>query len=283
MVRTVLALAMATALLGASPEFERAQKLYNYTDFNGSLKLLLKVEPKDAATLELIGRSYYMLGDYRRASDWLEKAAGADPASSRYAHWLGRAYGRRAETSTPFTAPRWASRARQAFEKAVELDPNNNEAVNDLFEYYLQAPGFLGGGYDKAASLAERIARRDAVEGHYAHARLAEKRKDARSAEQQFRRAAELAPGQVGRLIDLARFLAKQGRFQESEQSFQRAARVAPNNPKLLYERASTYIETGRNLEEARQLLKQYLNATLTPDDPPRFMAERLLRQVDGG
>lgn len=283
MIRIVAALSMAVALSAASPDFERARKLYSYTDFDGSLKILMAAEPKDAVTLELIGRNYYMLGDYRKATDWLEKAMTADPSSSTHALWLGRAYGRRAETSSVLTAPRYASRTREYFEKAVQLDPANKEAVNDLFEYYLEAPGFLGGGLDKAAKLAERIAARDAVEGHYARAKLAEKRKDPSGAEQQLRRAAELAPGQVGRLIDLAKFLAKQGRYQEAEQSFQNAAKIAPNSPKLLFERADTYIRAGRNLGEARELLKQYLKAPLTPDDPPRFMAEKLLRQVSGG
>ena len=142
---------------------------------------------------------------------------------------------------------------------------------------------FRSGGYDKAAALAGKIAARDPVEGHYANAKLAEKRKDTRGAEQQLRRAAELAPQQVGRIIDLAKFLARHGRFQEAEQSFQQAARIAPNNPKLLFERADTYIKAGRNLEEARQLLRQYLNARLTPDDPPRVAAEKLLRKASGG
>lgn len=274
---------MAVALLGAPPEYNRARKLYNYTDYDGSLKLLLTAEPKDAATLELIGRSYYMLGDYRRASEWLEKAVAANPSSSPAMVWLGRAYGRRAETSSPFTAPRWAGKTRDAFEKAVELDPKNGEALNDLFEYYLAAPGFLGGGYEKAARLAETIAKRDPVEGHYAKAKLAEKRKDPRGAEEQLRRAAELAPQQVGRVIDLAKFLARQGRYQEAEQSFQQAARIAPDSPKLLFERADTYIKSGRNLDQARELLKRYLSARLTPDDPPRVAAEKLLRQVSGG
>ena len=30
------------------------------------------------------------------------------------------------------------------FERSVALDPSNREAVGDLFDYYLGAPGFLG-------------------------------------------------------------------------------------------------------------------------------------------
>lgn len=278
----VLGVFFAVLLPGATGPLEQAQKLYSKTDYDGSLRVLNTLAEKTADVYDLMGRCYYMQGDYRHATEYLEKAVAADPESSHHALWLGRAYGRRAETSSVITAPRYASRARQAFEKAVELDGGNLEAVNDLFEYYLEAPGFLGGGYDKAANLAQRIAKLDAVEGFYARAKLAEKRKEYGSAEEQFRRAADLAPQQVGRLIDLAKFLAKQGKYQESEQSFQQAAKIAPNSPKLLYERAAVYVDQNRNLDLARNLLKQYLGAHLTPDDPPRADAQKLLQKAGG-
>jgi Flp pilus assembly protein TadD len=133
---------------------------------------------------------------------------------------------------------------------------------------------------DKAAVLATRMAALSPAEGAWAQARVAEKRKDLVTAEKQFRRAAELAPGQVGRVIDIAKFLARTGRYQESEQAFRQAESMAPNSPKLMFEHASTYIKTKRNLETARQLLRRYLGAPLTPDDPSRKEAEELLRQV---
>ncbi len=113
-------------------------------------------------------------------------------------------------------------------------------------------------------------------------ARIAEKRKEYQTAEQQFRLAAEAAPRQVGRVLDLAKFLAKRGRYQESEEAFVRAEKLAPNAPKVLFERANAYIRTGRNLDTARVLLQRYLEATLTPDDPPRKDAESLLKRLPG-
>jgi tetratricopeptide (TPR) repeat protein len=279
----IAAIWLAPLLAAAGTQYEQARKLYNYTEYEAALKLLLPVSPKDGAVHELIGKNYYMLGDYKKASEFFEKAVAANPDNSAHYHWLGKAFGRRAETSSPFTAPGYASKARQNFEKAVQLDPKNQEAVNDLFEYYLEAPGFLGGGLDKAAKLAEQISAADPIEGYYAQSRLAEKRKEFGKAEQQLRRAAELAPTQVGRVIDLAKFLAKEGRYQESDQTFQRAERIAPENPKLMFAKADTYIRSGRNLEEARQLLKRYLSAKLTPEDPPRSRAEQLLKQASGG
>lgn len=277
----IIITASVVALAAMSP-VDHARGLYNRTDYRDALNLLLPLEKKDGPTWELIGKSYFMMGDSKHASEAFQRAVAAEPNNSEYHLWLGRAFGRRAETSSPFTAPGLASKARQSFEKAVELDPRNSEALNDLFEYYMQAPGFLGGGLDKAAALAARIRELDAAEYHYAQAQLAEKRKEWGTAEQQLRRAVDLAPQQAGRVLDLAKFLARQGRHQESEAAFQQAARIAPNSPRILFERANTYVKAKRNLDQARALLKQYLASELTPNDPSREEAEKLLKQVGG-
>jgi tetratricopeptide (TPR) repeat protein len=154
--------------------------------------------------------------------------------------------------------------------------------LSDLFEYYLEAPGFLGGGLDKAEALVQVIAKADAGEAHWAQARLAEKRKDYNSVEEHLRRAIDASPQRIGRLIDLARFLSKQGRFQEADQSLEQAEKIAPNSPRLVFARADLYVKGKRNLELARKLLKQYMSMSLTPEDPPRSDAAKLLKQVQG-
>src|SRR4051812_35760871 len=171
-------LCLAPVLAAADPSQEQARALYEKTDFQASLQLLVPLPVKDAAAYDLIGRNYYMLGDYKRAVNSFQDALSAGPADSDRYLWLGRAYGRRAEHSSPLTAPSHALKARQNFEKAVELNPKNLEAMSDLFEYYLEAPSFLGGGTEKAASLAKKIAQLDPAEAHYAQYRLAEKTGD---------------------------------------------------------------------------------------------------------
>jgi Flp pilus assembly protein TadD len=278
------ALLACMPLLADSPaDLDQARKLYQLTDYDSSLKILQDIQPKDGPVYELIGRNHYMQGEYKKATEVLEKAVAADPGNSGYELWLGRAFGRRAETASPFTAPASANRARQHFEKAVQLDPHNMDALSDLFEYYVQAPGFMGGGLDKAARVAGQMAALDASEGQWAQARLAEQKKEFGSAEVHLQRAAEMAPHQASRLIDLARFLARQGRYKESDQSFRNAEKIAPNNPQLLYARADTYIEQGRNLDAAGKLLQRYLQIQLSPDDPPRAAAEKLLKKAAGG
>lgn len=267
---------------GLAADLGRARELYQRTEYKQALDVLQPDRSSDPEVLFLAGKSAFQLGDLKRADNYLRAATG-HRARSEYFHWHGKVLGRRAEKANFLIAPKLAVDCRKAFEKAVELDPSNVEAWNDLFEYHLEAPGFLGGGLDKAAQTAAKIGALDKAEKQYAQARIAEKRKDFTLAEQHFRRAAELAPDQVGRRIDLAKFLARRGRTAESDAVFEQAAKSAPGHPKLLFERAQVYVEGKRNPDEARDLLRRYLQADLTPDDPPRAEAERLLRSLSGG
>jgi tetratricopeptide (TPR) repeat protein len=271
---------LGSLMLGQVSRMQQARNLYDLTEFEQSLKILHAIPEKSGAVYELIGRNYFMLAEYKKATEALEKAVATDPRNSDFVLWLGRAYGRRAETSNFFAAPGHASKARQLFERSVQLNPRNIEALNDLLEYELEAPGFMGGGMERAEATADRIAQVNPAEGHWAHAKIAEKRKEFGSAEEQLRRAIELAPYQVGRFIDLARFLTKQGRYQEADQSLARAGQIAPDSPKLMYATADLYIESGRHLDVARELLKRYMSATVTPDDPPKSEAAKLLRKA---
>jgi tetratricopeptide (TPR) repeat protein len=280
----VTMLMAAASLAGAAdPQIEEARKLYNSTDFAQSLKVLQAIKAKDGPVYELMGRDYYMEADYKRATDAFDKAFTLEAQNAEYALWLGRAWGRRAETSSVFTAPGQASKARQYFERAVQLNPSNLDAQSDLFEYYLDAPGFLGGGLDRAEATAQRMSEISPADGQWAEAKLAEKRKESRTAEAHLRKAVELAPQQVGKLIELAHFLTKQGRYQEADQNFDRADKIAPNSPRVIFSRAAAYIEAHHNLSFARDLLKRYMGMDLHPDDPPRSEAAKLLERAQGG
>ncbi len=280
---TLLGLAFATLALAAPEPLRNAEALYQQTRYRDALQAVQPLLGQNSDALLLAGRAAYGLGDYKKATDFLEKAVQANPSNSHYYHWLGRAFGKRAETAFPLAAPGYASKARQNFEKAVQFDAGNGEALNDLFEYYLQAPGFLGGGLDKAQGLLPKIKALDAAEYEFAQSKLMEARKDFNNAERHLRRAADLAPKSVGRVLDVARFLARHGRFNESVTWLGRAEKISPKDPQVMFKTAQTYIEAKQNLPTARALLQSYLQAPLNPDLPTREEAEKLLKQATGG
>lgn len=279
-----LACVIAIAI-GVTPTFAQvsaeAEVLYQRAEYDASLSLLDK-HSSDPATMFLVGRDYYMVADFKKATAYFQRASAAEPNNSEYADWLGRAWGKRAETATPMLAPVLASKARQAFERAVDLNPKNPQALDDLFSYYLDAPGILGGGYEKAFSVAEKISVIDPADGYFAQAQLQERRQEYRSAERLLRESLALAPLQVDRLIELARILANQGRTRDSDAVFAQAQKINPNAPKLWFARADVLIQQNRNLSEARLLLKKYLRAVTTVNDPPKEEAARLLHQAGG-
>ena len=280
MIRGFSILLFSLVLGAKAPEWDRAHELYQRTDYTQALATLEGIPNKGADDLQLIGQCHLMQGDYKKATEAFEKALALAPQSSELHRLLGNAYGRRAETASVFTAPGYARKAHQYFEQAVDLDPSNREAVANLFEYYLEAPGIMGGGIDKAESLVKRLAVLDPSAAHHAQAQLERKRNRYEAAEEQLRRAAELAPRQAGRVVDLAKFLADRGRIKESDEKFTEAARLSPDSPAVLYARAETYIKQQRNLKDARRLLERYLESQLTPDDPTREDARALLAKI---
>ena len=87
---------------------------------------------------------------YTQAIELLQQAVSIDPNQSRYHHLLGMAYGRTAQQARWFKALSLAKKTRRSFERAVELDPYNEDAWLDLIEFYNKAPAIVGGGKRKA-------------------------------------------------------------------------------------------------------------------------------------
>jgi hypothetical protein len=53
---------------------------------------------------------------------------------------------------------KWAGRTRDALERAVEINPDNPDAVDALAQFYEEAPRFIGGNAKKARELRAHLA-----------------------------------------------------------------------------------------------------------------------------
>ena len=257
---------------------ETARENYHATKYDAALRMIERGEPKIPGQWFLIGQCYYQLGGYKKAINAFEEAMKAAPNSSPEWNWLGKAYGRQADTGSKLAAFGLARKARDAFERAVALDVGNLEAVDDLFEYYVEAPGIVGGGDDKAAKLAETIRTKAPAKYEAFQARLAQEKKDPAGAERHWRKAAEMSPNDINAQLDLAKFLARNGKVAESDQLFEKA--LATGKPAVRYERAKILAEGKRDPATAKQLLAEYLKSDITSDDPSRAEAQKLLASL---
>jgi tetratricopeptide (TPR) repeat protein len=119
--------------------------------------------PDDPQGAFYLGRIAFARAQYDQARSWFEQATqSATDATeqSGYHLWLGRAYGYAALEAHILRQPFLALKVKQHFEKAVELNPDNIPAREDLREYYLQAPGILGGSEAKAKQQTDEIEKR---------------------------------------------------------------------------------------------------------------------------
>lgn len=247
-----------------------------------ALRLLnneVRVHPDSASAYNQLCRVYFQLEMWDTALRMAEKSTSLEPRSSVFHQWEGRAAGRKAENSNPFTAFGLARRVKAEFERAVALDGNNISARSDLVEYYLEAPSFLGGDKNKARLQADAVAQRDRGLADYLYARVEEKQGSGR-AEQGYQRAIASSSNDAARFwVELAYFYRRSGRPQDMESAVNHSLQAPGHDGTPLYDAAYLLLRTGRNFPGAVQMLRDYLD-NHTTEDGPSFRAHYLLGEL---
>jgi len=243
-----------------------------------NLEQQIAYAPADAAAHNLLCRAYFMLGEWDRGIASCERARDLDPGNSLYSLWLGRIYGEKADRVGFLSAAGLAKKVRTSFERAVELDPKSWEARTDLAEFYLEAPGIVGGGKDKARQQADAIMALNPAMSHWIAARIAEKNKDAVTAEREYRGEIAASHSAIRAWIDLAIFLRHANRFDEMEQALRHVESGPVDRPESLMDGASILLRTGRDYPLAIRLLHRYLAAPV--EEGPSFKAHDMLGQL---
>jgi len=234
--------------------------------------------PADAESHNLLCRAYFMLEEWDRGIPACERARDLDPHNSLYQLWLGRIYGEKAYRAGFLSAAGMVKKVRTAFERAVELDPKNWEARTDLAEFYLEAPAIVGGGKDKARAQADALMPLNPGMAHWVAARIAEKNKDAVSAEREYRAAVSASHSGARAWLDLAGFLRRANRFDEMEQALRNLESSPLDHAPSLIDGANMLLRTGRDFPLAVRLLRRYLSAPV--EEAPAFRAHELLGQL---
>lgn len=245
-----------------------------------ALKERVQAAPNDARAYNLLTRTYFYMGRWEEAATAAERAAAAAPSVSDYQLWLGRAVGEKAAHSSFVTAVRMVPRIRGAFERAVQLDGSNAAARTDLAEFYMEAPGFLGGGKDKALAQAEKLASQDEAAAHWIKARLAERGKQFDAAEREYRAAVAASPHPGGRWLDLAGFYRSHERLEEMEKAVNRAVAEDTGQSTVPYEAAMLLFHASRNFPGAIELLQNFLANGSQPEAAPAYHAHYLLGEI---
>lgn len=216
--------------------------------------------PADAAAQSLRCSLYASIDRVDDALKACEAAAVLSPASSDTALALARAYGEKADRGGALTGLRMVGKIRAAFERAVQLDGKNVEALSDLGEFYVEAPAVVGGGLDKAQALVARLQPLSPARAHRLAAMVAAKRKDDARAEQEYR--AELAAASTPEAyVDLAKFYGSQKQWSAAADNARLAMeRDMQHGPDTL-DAAKLLVGWQREQASAQAGLKSYLQS----------------------
>jgi tetratricopeptide (TPR) repeat protein len=243
------------------------------------LHQLLAEEPTNAHAHLLFCRVYYAQDMGDRAIHECELAVSYAPDSSENHMWLARAYGFKASHANPFAALGLAGRVHTEFERAVQLDPQNAQAMSDLGEYYVAAPSIVGGGLDKAESLAARMQPQFPSQAHRLLAFIAEKRKDIPTAETEFKNA--VAAGKTPEAyIDLGHFYKRQNQPENMLEALRAAIAADRRKGPPLVDAASILSSVNSSPELATRLLRTYLESPAKSDDAPAFKVHLQLGEL---
>jgi len=270
-----LVLGFAATFASADPSAEGLLAQGRVDDAIYSLEQKISHAPNDAESHNLLCRAYFTLENWDAGVRDCQKAVTLAPANSQYHLWLGRLYGQKASHSEFLTAAALARKVRIEFESAVRLDPGNREARADLAEFYVEAPGIIGGGEDKAEAQATALAQLDPPQAELVRAWIQEKNKDLPGAESHYRRAADVSQGRAGAWMNLAQFYGRTGHLNQMQDALDHAL-SAPNRSQILMAAADIFIHRTRDLRKAIDLLHQYL-AARTVEDAPAFKAHYML------
>lgn len=245
-----------------------------------AIAALLKAAPRSADAHILQARLLLQQGKGDDAVDAAGEAVELAPDSAQAQYWLGNAYGyqitRVGMMSKSFMAPK----LRDAFERAIALDPNLHDARGNLMEYYLQAPAVVGGSVDKARAQAAELAKRDPPRGHYARARLAMHDKQPEVAAKAYLAAWEARPENVTYRMAAGLVLQETRQWDRAFGLYGAWTAEDPKAAPAWYQLGRTAALSGQRLDVGAGALKTYLALPLAPGQPPLHHAWYRLGQL---
>lgn len=271
------------AALGSNVAAFRALQEGRAGDATTLLRATLSTNPADAAAHQLLCRVFYAQDQVDAAIHECEIAVSAQNIPNALASdnhmWLGRSYGMKARHAGAIAGFTLAHKVEASFSRAVELNPANLAALNDLGEYYVAAPFIVGGGSDKSHELAARMMPHFPAAAHRLLARLADSNNDLATAEAEFKRAVGVQ-GDADAWIDLARFYQAHSRPDEALATIKSGLAADHTHGSVLVDAASILTDAHRAPDLAERCLRDYLASRAKSDEAPAFKVHLQLSRL---
>ena len=216
------------------------------------------ISAEDTASLYRQAQELMRRQQFAAAVPLLEKCVAAEQGNSKFHQWLGRAVGLEAAQNGITKSVLSIRKVKAELEKAIELDPVNLEARQDLAIMYRALPGLVGGSNAKAAEQVAFIRRNDPalaaqLDGDFL---AGDKKYDAALAA--YDESARLNPRPIIHVrISLVHQQKKE--WDKAFTALERALALDANYPLALYQIGRTAALSGQQLDRGEKCLRTYI------------------------
>jgi tetratricopeptide (TPR) repeat protein len=302
---SVFFVAVASSAAGGGSTPEALMDAGHWKQVRAAAQKLAQEQPNSARSFYLMAQVKSAFADDAGALPLAQKAVALDGANSAYHLCLAEIYGDMAQHAGFFKQMGLARSFKTEADKAESLDPNNLDARFDLLQFYLDAPGVIGGGKDKAYAEATAIAQINAARGYSAQAQIAAHDKDTTKllaswkasaqadpqryetqialanyytsdpqknydlAENYARAAIKIDPGRVGAYTILALTYATEQRWKELDAMLADAKQNDPDDFGPFYQAGRVLLTQNQQLPQAEQYFRTYLSQEPEAGQPP--------------
>lgn len=245
-----------------SQDLEKGKQLYydnNLDEAKEIFENLIQQNPRNWEAVQMMGLVHYSKDNDKECVQWLERARALNDTVSETHRWLGNIYGRRAQRAGLLKKAGWAKKMKKAYERSIELDADNVRARFALTQFYLFAPGIMGGSKEKAAIQVQEIKNRDTILGHRAFIMLYDNQKKFDLAEKEF----SLLENFVGDSVEHASFyndygyyLLRRNKVDEAIEKFEKQVQLSPDEANA-YDSLGDGYRAASRWEEAASAYRQ--------------------------
>jgi tetratricopeptide (TPR) repeat protein len=270
----------------------------------------------DAETLYLKATLKQAAGDLDAAEKLAEQAVSANPKEADYHYRLSDITGSKAQHASAFKQIGLGRTFKKECDLALSLNPNHIWALFNMMEFYLHAPGIIGGDKSKANTIAEKLMTLNPAKGvqarieiasaekqnskiddivnnalsmkaetfdmHLMQAEYLASRKEPRYDEalQHAREAMRMHPDRVGPHGLIAAICARQQKWPELDAAIAQAEKDVPDNLVPYFRAARALSVTQTDLPRAERYLRKYLTQEPELTFPAFAVAHWRLGQV---
>jgi len=251
--------------------FEEAASLFQRRKFDHAKPILEQVVKRDNKHAQA---HYYLATicllpahrDDDRAVDLAEVATELEPNNADYHYILGAALGTKARDAGMIKQAFLAPKIKNAFARAVELNPNHTQARIGLAQYYMNAPSIMGGDKAKAAEHIEAVISLDEVVGRSYKARMLESEKKLVEAEQQLTTLVQNRPSDWRGWKNLGYFYVRTEKPEKAIDAFRKYVAAKPDTADAYDSLAEGFLKKGEADQAIVQLTKSLeLDQTFAP------------------